>query len=159
MAPAANSIARNSRPLPRNTVAKNWSSRLPKRSRKTPMNHKKASPANGTRFNATATRLELVLSHSPGSNGSVGTEIRSSQKTARSNTQNKIPAIAAAFGVFQFARVMVSSSVIVSNYGHDAHGLEHVTKFLHKIAAIERFWAFVMYWTVFLPAICAGAFH
>src|SRR6516165_5702467 len=141
MAPAANSIARNSRPLPKNTVAKNRSSRLPKRSRKTPMNHRKASPANGTRFNAMATRLELVLSQSPDSSGSVGTEIRSSQKTAKSRTQNRIPAIAAAFGVFQFARVIVSSSVIVGHCCRDVDGLDHVTNLVfvhlarHLIAA------------------------
>src|SRR3974390_2326108 len=85
------------------------------------MNHKKASPANGTRFNAKATRVELVVSHAPGSRGSLGTEIRSSPNTARSRTQNRMPAIAAAFGVFKFDRVMVfrESSLMCE----DAHGL------------------------------------
>jgi Ulp1 family protease len=64
-------MATNSRPLPRNTVAKNRSSRWPIRSRTTPTNHKKAIPANGMRFSATATvalRRESV-SHAPGTAG------------------------------------------------------------------------------------------
>src|SRR6266436_9078859 len=66
----ANSIARNRSPLPRKTVAKKRSSSSPRRSRSTPMNHKKAMPANGTRFSARATLFELVLSHAPVSSGS-----------------------------------------------------------------------------------------
>jgi hypothetical protein len=58
----AKSMAGNKSPLPRNTVAKKRSSRSPNRSRSTPMNHKKAMPANGTRFSARATLFELVLS-------------------------------------------------------------------------------------------------
>ena len=79
------------------------------------MNHKKASPANGTRFNANAARPELVLSHSPASSGSVGTDIRRSQSTAMKRMQNKMPAMAAALGVLKFARVRPCSSVISLN--------------------------------------------
>ena len=60
-------MATNNRPLPRNTVAKKRSSRLPIRSRSTRMNHRNAIPANGMRFKAIATaarRLESV-SHAP----------------------------------------------------------------------------------------------
>ena len=46
---AMNNIATNSRPLPRNTVAKNRSSRSPIRFRTTAMNHRNAMPANGAR--------------------------------------------------------------------------------------------------------------
>ena len=62
------SMATNNRPLPRNTVAKKRSSRWPTRSRITPMNHKKAMPANGTRFSAisTAARRRGSVSHAPG---------------------------------------------------------------------------------------------
>ena len=66
-AAAANSIARNNRPLPKKTVAKNRSSCSPRRSRNTPMNHRKAIPANGTKFRASAILPEAVLSHDPGS--------------------------------------------------------------------------------------------
>jgi hypothetical protein len=45
---ATNSIATNNRPLPRNTVAKNRSSRSPIRLRTTPMNHRNAMPAKAT---------------------------------------------------------------------------------------------------------------
>src|SRR5262245_8830771 len=79
-AAAANSIAKNRRPLPKNTVAKNLSSRSPRRSRNTPMNHN-AIPANGTRLTARATELDSDLSHDPGSCGSSGTEILKSQNT------------------------------------------------------------------------------
>ena len=45
-----NSMARKSSPLPRNTVENSRSSiTTPTCSRTTPMNHKKAMPANGTR--------------------------------------------------------------------------------------------------------------
>jgi len=66
-----NSMATNSRPLPKNTVAKNRSSRSPIRSRTTPTNHKKAIPANGMRFSAIATadRRCALVSHAPGTAG------------------------------------------------------------------------------------------
>ncbi len=40
-AAAAKIIARKSRPLPRNTVAKNWSSKRPRRLRAAAMSHRK----------------------------------------------------------------------------------------------------------------------
>ena len=44
------SIARKSSPLPRNTVENSRSSISPSWSRTTPMNHRKAMPANGIRW-------------------------------------------------------------------------------------------------------------
>jgi len=44
------------------------------------------------------------LSHSPDSVGSLGTEIRSIENAATNSTEKIIPAIAAARGVFSFAR-------------------------------------------------------
>src|SRR5712672_3473014 len=67
------------------------------------MNHKKATPAKGTRFNASATVLESVASHAPGSSGSDGTERQSSQIIANRRAEKAMPAIAAAFGVFRRA--------------------------------------------------------
>ena len=49
-----------SKPLPRNTVAKNWSSSSPKRLRGTPMNHRNAMPRNKVErepYRASAARL------------------------------------------------------------------------------------------------------
>ena len=59
-AAAANRHATNSNPLPRNTVAKNLSSSSPKRFRSTPMNHRNAIPANGTRASAKRTACPAV---------------------------------------------------------------------------------------------------
>ena len=71
IAAATKSMATNNRPLPRNTVAKKRSSRSPIRSLSTPMNHRNAIPANGTRFSATATsaRCRESVSHDPGTSG------------------------------------------------------------------------------------------
>ena len=70
-AAATNSMATNSSPLPRNTEAKNRSSRCPIRSRTTPMNHKKAIPAKGTRFSAmtTARRARRICQPRAGGRG------------------------------------------------------------------------------------------
>lgn len=46
---APNSMARKRSPLPMNTVETSRSSTSPSCSRTTPINHKKAMPANGTR--------------------------------------------------------------------------------------------------------------
>jgi hypothetical protein len=67
------------------------------------MNHRKATPENGTRFNARAIVPVSVTSHAPRSSGSAGMERRSSQKIANSKREKTIPAIAAAFGVFSCA--------------------------------------------------------
>src|SRR6478609_5454525 len=106
------SIARNNKALPKNTVAKKRSSRAPRRSRTTPMNQRNAMPTNGIRFNASVTALEFVASQVPGSAESAGTEIRSNPKTATINTENTMPAIAAAFGVRKLVRERESSDIV-----------------------------------------------
>ena len=100
-AAATNSMATNNRPLPRNTVPKKRSSRWPIRSLSTPMNHKKAIPANGMRFSAiaTAARRRESVSHEPGTAGSAGTETLSNTSATSRNTEKMIPATAAARGV------------------------------------------------------------
>src|SRR5436190_24199748 len=69
------------------------------------MNQRNAIPANGTSSTATRTCFEWLLSHSPDSCGSAGTEARRRTTIATSRTENSIPAIAAAFGVRSSARV------------------------------------------------------
>jgi len=61
------SIAINSSPLPRNTVARNLSSFSPMRERTAPMNHRKKMPQNGTRPSANwiSRRLPALVSHAP----------------------------------------------------------------------------------------------
>src|SRR5271165_3826160 len=105
----ANSIARNTRPLPRKTVAKNRSSSSPRRSRNTAINHRKAMPANGTRFSAKATSFELVLSHAPVSRGSARTKSWNTTSSAIKRTEKMMPATAAARGVFNCARIRGAS--------------------------------------------------
>jgi hypothetical protein len=100
-AAAANSIARNNKALPKKTVAKKRSSRCPSRSRSTPINHRKATPANGTRFNAIVIALVSVPSQAPGSSGSAGIEVRISHRIDSRSSEKAIPAMAAAFGVFR----------------------------------------------------------
>ena len=102
-------MARNKSPLPRKTVAKKRSSSSPNRSRSTLMNHKKAMPANGTRFSARAPVFELVLSHAPVSSGSERTESRNSKRPVIRSTEKRMPAMAAARGVFKRARIKVAS--------------------------------------------------
>ena len=100
-AAAANSMATNSSPLPRNTEAKNRSSRCPIRSRTTPMNHKKAMPAKGTRFSAmtTARRRAGSVSHAPDVAGSEGAETVMRMRARPSSSEKRMPAAAAARGV------------------------------------------------------------
>ena len=100
-AAATNSMPTNSRPLPRNTVANRRSSRSPIRSRSTPMNHRKAIPANGMRFRATATavRRRGSASQAPAIPGRAGTETRSSTSAVIRSTPKMIPAIAAPWDV------------------------------------------------------------
>jgi hypothetical protein len=114
MAPARDAavkmLARNSSELPKNTVEKNRSSWAPRRSRSTPMNQRKATPANGTRFNASITVLVLPVSQTPDSRGSAGIERRSSHNITIISTAKTMPATAAAFGVFRRARTSDLSS-------------------------------------------------
>ena len=56
-ATAANSMATNSSPLPKNTVAKNRSSNRPMRLRSTAMNQRNAIPVKGTKFSAMPTQF------------------------------------------------------------------------------------------------------
>jgi len=95
------SMATNSSPLPRNIDAKNLSSCWPIRSRKTPMNHKNAMPANGTRLSAittarsvTGSTIQAVISW-----GRPGRARRIMTMLILSNREKAIPAVAAARGV------------------------------------------------------------
>jgi hypothetical protein len=63
------------------------------------MNHKKAIPANGSRFKARLTLLELDESQTPSSWGLYGTEIQMSTRLIIIRIENMIPATAAARGV------------------------------------------------------------
>src|SRR5271165_1714234 len=76
------------------------------------MNHKKAIPANGTKFSARATLFELVLSHAPDSRGSARTESRNSTRPEIRRSEKRMPAMAAARGVFRRARIKVASCFI-----------------------------------------------
>ena len=76
-AAATKSMPTNNRPLPRNTVAKNRSSRSPIRSRSTPMNHKKAMPANGITMSAARMRVLPAPIHPAPAKGSAGIAARS----------------------------------------------------------------------------------
>jgi hypothetical protein len=100
-AAATNIMATNNKPLPRNTVAKNRSSRSPILSLITPMNHKKAMPANGMRFSpiATAALFPESVSHELSTAGLAGTESLSSTSAVIMSTEKMIPAPAAARGV------------------------------------------------------------
>ena len=100
---AEESMATNNRPLPRNTVAKKRSSCVPIRSRITPMNHRKAIPANGTRFSpiATAVLFPESVSHVPGTADLAGTEILSRTSDEIRSAEKAMPATAAARGVLR----------------------------------------------------------
>ena len=131
-AAATNSMATNSRPLPRNTLAKNRSSRSPTRSRTTPMNQRKAMPANGTKFSATATAALFPesVSHAPVPPGLAGTEILSSTSAVAMSTEKMIPATAAARGVrsglpLRSGPWSSTSSVMASSRGGPDHGGPH----------------------------------
>ena len=73
------------------------------------MNHKKAMPANGTKFSASATLFELVFSHVPASSGSARTESRNNTRPVIRRTEKRMPAMAAARGVFKRARIKFAS--------------------------------------------------
>src|SRR5262245_28362585 len=110
---ATKSIATNSSPLPRNTVAKNRSSRWPIRSRTTPMNQRNAIPAKGTRFSARTTRRRFAGSETNGatSAGSAGAASRTRTNAVVSRTANSTPAIPAARGVRSERDSAASSSI------------------------------------------------
>src|SRR5215208_1371901 len=77
------------------------------------MNHRKATPANGTKFSASDTGPDSAAIQAPESIGSDGTERRSSQSIVIRRTEKTMPAIAAAFGVFIPARAGASTSDII----------------------------------------------
>ena len=68
------------------------------------MNHRKAIPANGTRFSATASSALFpgLASHVPVSEGWAGAETLSRTSAVISNAAKMIPATAAALGVLRF---------------------------------------------------------
>lgn len=82
-------------------VANSLCSWAPIRSRSTPMNQRKAIPAKGTRFSASATFHDCPPSHSPGSRGCRRSVCRTSETATSSRTENRMPATAAALGVFK----------------------------------------------------------
>src|SRR5664280_3155637 len=90
-----------SSPDPRKTVAKNLSSRSPRRLRITPMNHRNAMPAKGIRLNAKATEPRLdafvIQTPRPVPLGGIAEDIMT--MTVPSINENRIPATAAALGV------------------------------------------------------------
>ena len=99
VAAPAKTMARNSSPLPMNTVEKNWSSNLPRRSLATAMNQRKARPANGTRA-----RANLNGPMSPDSQAPVSFERspmvwRMMVELTPKSTAKMIPAMAPATGV------------------------------------------------------------
>jgi hypothetical protein len=101
----------------RKTMAKKRSSSSPRPSRSTPMIHKKAMPANGTRFSARANVFDLVLSHAPVSSGSARTESRSSKRLIIRKYRKRMPAMAprAASSRARGSRLLPASSDI-DNY-------------------------------------------
>ena len=100
MAAAPKRHATNSNPLPRNTVAKNRSSSSPRRSRSTPMNHRNAIPANGTRYSAsrTAARRSGSVSQTSGCVRSDGTALRAIPIATIISSEKITPAMAAPRG-------------------------------------------------------------
>jgi len=101
MAAEANIMARKSRPLPKNTVEKNWSSMSPRRERTTPTNHRKAIPAKGTNVSASEIVVVLPCNHVATSvpRNCSGRASRMSIMLVVNNTEKMIPATAAARGV------------------------------------------------------------
>ena len=61
-------------------------------------------PAKGMRLSAKVAGAVFPASHVPGSIGSAGKELRSSQKMAITRNEKMTPATAAAFGVRSLAR-------------------------------------------------------
>src|SRR5579875_845920 len=104
MAAVVKSIARKSSPLPRKTVAKKRSSNWPMRSRTTPMNHRNAMPANGTRLSP---RIRVCFAPAASASSPLARRIRTTE--AERSSEKMIPAIAAARGVRSLGRVRFSA--------------------------------------------------
>jgi hypothetical protein len=111
------------------------------RSRSTPINHRKAMPANGSRCSARLTVFQLTASHVPASCGLAGTDIRMSTRLMMSRVENTIPATAAARGVFKGARVKVRSGSILSSL----HQFEGAVEALFWLNSLESFKMTVVY--------------
>ena len=111
VAPDTKNMAMNSSPLPRNTVAKKRSSPCPMRSRSTPMNHRNAMPANGSRWRLTDTarRLESSSIHAPASSEPGGSAHSRSTTDVANRIEKASPATAAARGV-RIARAVLSTA-------------------------------------------------
>lgn len=112
-AAAANRDATNSRPDPRNTVANSRSSAAPNRVRRTPRNHRKAIPANGTRYRAISMdfRLDCESSQVAGSPLCARAADLARMITAARMRANAMPATAAARGVRNSAGPAMESSM------------------------------------------------
>src|SRR5580692_11336274 len=115
MPAATKNMPTNSRPLPMKIVAKKRSSCRPTRSLITPMNHRKAIPANGTRFIATSTVVRRAgsCSQAPAWPGFAGVDRWISTSEMIESTENAIPATAAARGVFIGLAIFSSSASTV----------------------------------------------
>src|SRR5580692_10817848 len=115
MPAATKNMPTNSRPLPMKIVAKKRSSCRPTRSLITPMNHRKAIPANGTRFIATSTVVRRAgsCSQAPAWPGFAGVDRWISTSETIESTENAMPATAAARGVFIGLAIFSSSASTV----------------------------------------------
>ena len=129
---ATNIIARKSSPLPMNTVEKNLSSKLPKPSRTTPMNHRKAIPANGMIFAAILMFLLPASNHCEPGSAPSGSARRIKIKHVPNSSANNTPAIAAARGV-------------VSGCGFGVrHGWPGISRIISPLASASRLLVRVM---------------
>ena len=133
-AAATNIMPTNNRPLPRKTVAKKRSSCAPIRSLITPINHRKAIPANGMRFSPTATAVLFPesVSHPPATAELAGAESLSRVSDAIRSTEKTMPASAAARGVF-------SALLAVSEPGAGAVGHGHPLPWTGATPGCRRF--------------------
>ena len=109
-----NSIAKNSSPLPKKTVENSRSSTLPSCSRTTPMNHKKAIPANGTRWRLNRMRLRRCASVWSASRLPSDKAMRIIVSAVMSSTAKMIPAIAADRRLRHRRAVSTGASVVTS---------------------------------------------
>ena len=106
-------------PLPKNMVAKKWSSRSPIRSRITPVNQRKAIPEKTTNKTTTEEVLDKVSSHSILNSVGSDTDDINTKLVIRISA-NRIPAIAAERGDLTWRRInglllsiMISSFLII----------------------------------------------
>ena len=100
----ANSIARNSSPLPRKTVAKSLSSYSPSAVPDNADKPQEGNPGERHQVQREGDGLALLSSQPPASFGSAGTDSRTSTREMMSRTENRMPATAAARGVVSRAR-------------------------------------------------------